>query len=73
LAERGFGLWYDTTAVTMPEYFNAQQALRIIGYNIKDTAAAIRSFKLHFVQQDTTKELNDADKKILYDLMQKYQ
>jgi Negative regulator of beta-lactamase expression len=73
LAERGFGLWYDTTGVTVPEYFNAQQALRIIGYNIKDTTAAIRSFKLHFVQHDTTKVLNDDDKKILYDLMQKYQ
>jgi N-acetylmuramoyl-L-alanine amidase len=73
LAERGFGLWYDTTAVVVPEYFNTQQALRIIGYNVKDTTAAIRSFKLHFVQQDTTKELTDADKKILYDLSQKYQ
>jgi N-acetylmuramoyl-L-alanine amidase len=73
LAERGFGLWYDTTAVVMPEYFNAQQALRIIGYNVKDTTAAIRSFKLHFVQQDTTAALTDADKKILYDLSQKYQ
>jgi N-acetylmuramoyl-L-alanine amidase len=73
LAQRGFGLWYDTTATVMPEYFNTQQALRIIGYNVKDTTAAIRSFKLHFVQQDTTRVLTDADKKILYDLSQRYQ
>jgi N-acetylmuramoyl-L-alanine amidase len=73
LAQRGFGLWYDTTAVVVPEYFNAQQALRIIGYNVKDTVAAIHSFKLHFVQQDTTRTLTDDDKKILYDLERQYQ
>lgn len=73
LAERGFGLWYDTTAVVVPEYFNAQQALRIIGYNVKDTVAAIHSFKIHFVPQDTTRTLTDDDKKILYDLSQRYQ
>jgi N-acetylmuramoyl-L-alanine amidase len=73
LAERGFGLWYDTTAVVVPEYFNAQQALRIIGYNVKDTVAAIHSFKIHFVPQDTTRTLTDDEKKILYDLSQRYQ
>jgi N-acetylmuramoyl-L-alanine amidase len=73
LAERGFGLWYDTTATVLPDYFNAPQALRIIGYNVKDTTAAIRAFKLHFVQQDTSRVLTDADRKILYDLSQRYQ
>jgi N-acetylmuramoyl-L-alanine amidase len=73
LAQRGFGLWYDTTAVVVPPYFDAQQALRIIGYNVKDTVSAIHSFKLHFVPQDTTRTLNDDDKKILYDLSKRYQ
>jgi N-acetylmuramoyl-L-alanine amidase len=73
LAQRGFGLWYDTTAVVVPGYFDAQQALRIIGYNVKDTVSAIHSFKLHFVPQDTTRTLNDDDKKILYDLSKRYQ
>jgi N-acetylmuramoyl-L-alanine amidase len=73
LAQRGFGLWYDTTAVVVPEYFNTQQALRIIGYNVKDTVAAIHSFKLHFVPQDTTRVLTDDDKKILFDLSRRYQ
>lgn len=74
LAQRGFGLWYDTTAVVIPEYFNAPQALRIIGYNINDTLAAIRSFKLHFVPQDTVmiRALTDDDKKILFDLSRRY-
>ena len=75
LSQRGFGLWYDTTAVVVPEYFNAPQALRIIGYNVKDTLAAIRSFKLHFVPQDTVavRTLTDDDKKILFDLSHRYQ
>jgi N-acetylmuramoyl-L-alanine amidase len=75
LAQRGFGLWYDTTAVVVPEYFNAPQALRIIGYNVKDTLAAIRSFKIHFVPQDTVakRTLTADDKKILLDLSRRYQ
>ena len=75
LSQRGFGLWYDTTAVVVPEYFNATQALRIIGYNVKDTLAAIRSFKIHFVPQDTVmvKTLTDDDRKILFDLERRYQ
>jgi N-acetylmuramoyl-L-alanine amidase len=73
LAQRGFGLWYDTTAVIVPPYFDAPQALRIIGYNVKDTVAAIRSFKLHFVQHDTSRVLTDDDRKILYDLSHRYQ
>jgi len=73
LAQRGFGLWYDTTAVIVPPYFDAQQALRIIGYNVKDTVSAIHSFKLHFVPQDTTRTLTDDDNKILFDLSRRYQ
>jgi N-acetylmuramoyl-L-alanine amidase len=73
LAEKGFGMWYDTTATIVPDNFNAIQALRIIGYNVKDSIAAIHSFKLHFVQQDSTRELNDASRKILYELYGKYQ
>jgi N-acetylmuramoyl-L-alanine amidase len=73
LAQRGFGLWYDTTGVTVPEYFNAPQALRIIGYNVKDTIAAIKSFKLHFVQQDTSRVLSEDDRKILFDLSRRYE
>jgi len=75
LSQRGFGLWYDTTAVVVPDYFNVTQALRIIGYNVKDTLAAIRSFKIHFVPQDTVliKTLTDDDRKILFDLERRYQ
>lgn len=73
LSENGFGYWYDTTGIKVPENFDALQALRIIGYDIKKPEAAVYSFKLHFVQNDSTKIINDEDKKILYDLEKKYQ
>lgn len=73
LAQHGFGNWYDTAKVNqLPADFNAMQSLRIIGYDTRDTAAAIRAFKLHFVQQDSTSRITDTDKKIIYDLSKKY-
>lgn len=72
-ARMGYGYWYDTANVKVPADFNPMQALRIIGYDIKNEKNAINSFKLHFVQNDSTKTINEADKKILYDLMKKYQ
>lgn len=71
LAEKGFGLWYDEQREIVPTNFNHIQALRIIGYDVKDTTAAIRSFKRHFLQ-DTTKTLNDLDRSVLYNLQKKY-
>ncbi len=72
LSDRGFGLWYtDTTGVLVPENFNHLYALRIIGYDIQDSTAAIAAFKRHFVQ-DTIALLNEADRKILFKLYGKY-
>ena len=72
LARNGYGYWYDTTNVQVPDNFNALQALRIIGYNIANEKNAIQSFKIHFVQQDTTKVITDADRKIIYSLSINY-
>ncbi len=73
LAEEGFGLWYgDTSKTTVPQNFNHLQALRIIGYDIRDTSAAVGAFKRHFQMQES-KILTDADKKVLFDLSLKYQ
>ena len=73
LAEKGFGVWYDTTAVTMPEHFEPLQALRLVGYDIKDTTAAINAFKRHFIPADslTGTNLDEGEKKILYSIMKK--
>ena len=55
LADKGFGLWWsDTTAVTVPPDFNSIQALRIIGYDIKDSPAAIQAFKRKYQQVDSS-------------------
>lgn len=71
-AQNGFGNWYDTVNVKVPDNFNALQSLRIIGYDTKDSVAAIRAFKLHFVQQDSVARINEADKKIIFDLSKRY-
>ncbi len=47
-------------------------ALRIIGYDVSDEKAAIRSFKLHFVQRDIESALTETDKRILNNLYKKY-
>lgn len=74
LAQNGYGLWYgDTTMVNVPSGFNDLQALRIIGYSLKDTSAAILAFKRHFEMEDSSATFSEADKKILYDLMEKYE
>lgn len=70
LSSLGFGLWHgDTSAVVLPENFNSIQALRIIGFSVKDTSATIRQFKRHYLQAEGDSILNEADKKILFDLM----
>jgi N-acetylmuramoyl-L-alanine amidase len=74
LADRGFGMWWsDTTGVTVPANFNALQALRVIGYDIRDSSAAIQSFKRKFEQQDKSPVLSDADKKVVFSLYKKYE
>jgi N-acetylmuramoyl-L-alanine amidase len=68
LSQSGYGNWYDTTNTKIPINFDPLLQLRIIGYDIKDTVAAIKAFKLHFVQQDSTPIITEADKKIIYQL-----
>lgn len=72
LAGEGFGNWYDIANANPPQNFNAVEGLRIIGYDTRDSIAAIKAFKLHFVQQDSTAVLNDTDRKIIYELYKKY-
>src|SRR5690554_3992169 len=51
---------------------NPREALRIIGYDTSDMPAAVRAFKLHFIQKDIQPVLSDDELKILYNLYQKY-
>ena len=71
-AERGFGLWYDDTAnIKLPQGFNPVLALKIIGYDVKNTDAAIEAFRRHFLAKETKGTLSNGEKKVLYALMQK--
>src|SRR5579863_1090075 len=73
LADSGYGLWYsDTTGVVAPADFSPLTALRLIGYDIKDSSAAAQAFKRHW-EQDTTKTWGPSDVQILYSLYRKYQ
>ena len=73
LADKGFGNWYaDTLNTVVPANFDHLQALRIVGFDIRDTNAAIVGFKRHWLQ-DTTRGLNGSQLKVLYQLSRKYQ
>jgi N-acetylmuramoyl-L-alanine amidase len=74
LSDNGYGLWWsDTTGIVVPADFNSMQALRIIGYDIKDPNAAIQTFKRKYEQVDKNDELTEADLKILFSLYRKYE
>lgn len=74
LADSGYGYWWnDTTGVLVPQTFNSMQALRIVGYDIRDSAAVIQTFKRKFLQQEGSAALTESDRKILYTLYRKYE
>lgn len=69
LADKGFGTWYrDTTALELPYGFDHLMALRLVGFDIKDSSAAILAFKRHWLQ-DTTAGMNPAADKVLFGLI----
>ena len=73
LADNGYGFWPDQVLTdSVPESFNPAEALRIIGYDVKNLEGAIKSFQLHFVQKEVTGILNDEERKILFNLYRKY-
>ncbi len=74
LADSGFGTWYgDTARLQVPDDFNEYTALRFIGYNLKDTLAAIGAFRRHWLQDTLYQPFDSATDKILYALSLKFQ
>jgi N-acetylmuramoyl-L-alanine amidase len=71
-AEHGFGYWYDDVHPPAPEGFDGLMALRVIGYDLKDPAAAVKAFKRHYIQLDNTAELTPYDLGILYQIFLKF-
>jgi N-acetylmuramoyl-L-alanine amidase len=72
LADHGFGNWYDVTLDTVPSNFNTLQAMRVIGYDTRDSVAALAAFKRHFTPQDSTRMVTDSSRMILNNLLRKY-
>lgn len=57
----------------IPSGFDHKLALKVIGYDVSNLNDAVKSFKLHFVQEDYENPvLREGDLKILYNLYQKY-
>lgn len=50
----------------IPASFNPRDALKIIGYDVKNLDAAIKAFKLHYIQKEVNATLTDRDLKVLY-------
>lgn len=72
LAEHGFGIWPDDSLAMPPELFNPMDALRIIGYDTSNPDAAIRAFKLHYIQHEINGLLTEDDICVLYNLYLKF-
>lgn len=71
LAQKGYGLWFTDITAMVPEQFDNITALRIIGYDTRDTGAAIQAFNRHFMK-DTSKIIDESARKVLFDLSKKY-
>lgn len=71
LATMGFGVWTDEVLEDAPANFNAEQGLRIIGYNTQNLTAAITAFKLHFIQTEVDAILDQKTINAIYNLSKK--
>ena len=70
LAKNGFGVWFQPNLIdTLPAGLSIPLALSMVGYEIKDTNAAILAFKRHF-RQDSTSIINESDRSVLAQLIQ---
>ena len=71
LALNGFGIWPDEVLEVAPVDFNAEQGLRIIGYNTKNLPAAISAFKLHYIQTEVDAILDEKTINTIYNIYKK--
>ncbi|HYM85333.1 MAG TPA: N-acetylmuramoyl-L-alanine amidase [Pseudoxanthomonas sp.] len=70
LAQAGFGRWPSAPLETPPAAFDPMTALRLVGYDTTDVAAAIRAFRIHYRGLDIPGDTLDAeDARILHALV----
>ena len=73
LADRGFGYWYnDTSGVQVPQGFDTWTALRLVGYDVRDTAGVAAAFRRKYAVVESKGPLTDGERKMLYTLYRKY-
>lgn len=73
LADKGFGIWYNEDYLMKPpSNFNPIDALKIMGYDMRNPEAAIEAFKRKYIVKEVNKKLNEYDIRVLYDLYRKY-
>ena len=71
LSMNGFGIWPDDILEPAPLDFNAEQALRIIGYDTRNLSAAITAFKLHYIQTEVDAILDEKTLNTIYNIYKK--
>jgi N-acetylmuramoyl-L-alanine amidase len=70
LAQKGYGLWFEPNEqYSLPESISIPFALAMVGYDIKDTTAALLAFKRHF-RADSTAVVTEMDRSVLFQLIQ---
>ena len=67
LAEAGYGLWPRAPLAPVPAGFDPWVALRLVGYDLRDPAAAVRAFHRHYRGNEEEQWL-PGDAEILHDL-----
>lgn len=73
LADHGFGIWYNEDFLADPPFnFNPVDALKVMGYDMSNSEAAIRAFKRKYIRTEVNGVLTARDKAVLYDLYKKY-
>jgi N-acetylmuramoyl-L-alanine amidase len=70
LAQNGYGLWFEPNPqYTLPDQISIPFALAMVGYDIKDSTAALLAFKRHF-RADSTAVVTEMDRSVLFQLIQ---
>ena len=70
LAQKGYGLWFEPDAkYSLPASISIPFALAMVGYDIKDTTAALLAFKRHF-RADSSAVVTENDRSVLFQLIQ---
>jgi N-acetylmuramoyl-L-alanine amidase len=71
LADLGFGFWSEPILEMAPATFNAEQGLRIIGYDTRNLTSAIKAFKLHYIQTEVNDVLDEKTINTIYSIYKK--